>query len=166
MEKKTKGSLIIIVLIIVCIIVFLAYTYSKKDEPQNQTNNNIVIQNTTKNNNITVNNVVEDKEITTEENPQKIEEEESEQDNTKQVEEVSTNKPEVSNKTSEVTYANDEEKAIEIAKKAWGDTSGVYFAKENINSNGEYIISVSANAAVLARYTVNVTTGTCTVQYN
>ena len=163
MEKKTKGSLIIIVLIIICIIAFLAYTYSKKDAQGNQTDN-VVIQNNTTNSNATLNNIVEDEVV--EEDSQESEEDEEEQDQTEQVEEESNSNQETSNTNSEVTYANDEEKAIEIAKKAWGDTSGVYFAKENINSNGEYIISVSANAAVLARYTVNVRTGTCTVQYN
>ena len=56
---------------------------------------------------------------------------------------------------------NDEEKALEIVKKDWGSTQGVYFKVKTIDANGNYVISVnnSADTSVLSWYTVNPKTG-------
>ena len=55
-----------------------------------------------------------------------------------------------------------EDKAIDLAKKEYGDSSDVYFRIEQIQSNGVYIISVRDNETTkdLAWYTVNVNDGT------
>ena len=55
-----------------------------------------------------------------------------------------------------------EDKAIELAKKAYGSSSDVYFRIEQIQSNGVYIVSVRDNETTkdLAWYTVNVNNGT------
>ena len=57
-----------------------------------------------------------------------------------------------------------EEKAIELAKKKWGSTSGVYFSNESINSDGRYIVSVrnSKTTDSLAFYLVDVEKGIVT----
>lgn len=66
------------------------------------------------------------------------------------------------NENSEIIKVSDKDKAIEIAKKEWGDTNGVKF--EAIPGNGGvYKIKVidlnSPNANVVEFYTVNPKTG-------
>lgn len=55
-----------------------------------------------------------------------------------------------------------EDKAIELAKKEYGNSSDVYFRIEQIQSNGVYIVSVRDNETTkdLAWYTVDVNNGT------
>ena len=55
-----------------------------------------------------------------------------------------------------------EDKAIEMAKKQYGTTDGVYFRIEQIKSNGVYIISVRDNETTrdYAWYTVDVINNT------
>ncbi|MBR4261081.1 MAG: zinc ribbon domain-containing protein [Clostridia bacterium] len=52
----------------------------------------------------------------------------------------------------------DEDKAIELVKKAYGSSEGIYFKIEQINNNGTYIISVrdAETTNVLKYYTVDV----------
>lgn len=144
MDKKSRISIIVILLAITVISVFLIYTYAFDKGNNDNTNTTNIVSNkvNTVNNTVKENNTVENKV-------------------TNKVEtNTSTEKPH-----SEVSYANGEEQAMKIAKDAWGDTEGVYFSKESINANGEYVIVVTADAKVLARYTIDVDTGLYDVEY-
>lgn len=151
MDKKSRISIIIILLIIATISAYLIYTYAF--DKSNNTNTNTTNTNVVSNEVNAVNNTVQENKV--EEN--------------KTVENEVTNKVETNTATekphSEVSYANGEEQAMKIAKDAWGDTEGVYFSKESINANGEYVIVVTADAKVLARYTIDVDTGLYDVEY-
>lgn len=86
------------------------------------------------------------------------EEEKEEVDETEEdVEEEKEEEPVV-----EENSISSEDKAIDLAKKEYGDCSDVYFRIEQIQSNGVYIISVRDNETTkdLAWYTVNVNDGT------
>ena len=86
------------------------------------------------------------------------EEEKEEVNETKEdVEEEKKEEPVV-----EENSISSEDKAIDLAKKEYGDSSDVYFRIEQIQSNGVYIISVRDNETTkdLAWYTVNVNDGT------
>ena len=63
---------------------------------------------------------------------------------------------------NEEVNMNDDEKAIELAKKQYGTTDGVYFRIEQMQSNNVYIVSVrnSETTRDLAWYTVDVKNGT------
>lgn len=154
MENKTKIIIGVMIALVVGIGAYLVYAYGFNNNGSN-TQNNTVVNNTTNivnTANNTVNNVVENtvKENTATEN----------------VVEVPENKEPENNTNSEVSSASDEEKAMAIAKEAWGDTDGVYFNMEGFNQNGDYRITVSENAKVLAWYYVNVSAGTYTVEFN
>lgn len=165
MNKKTKGIIIVLVLIIIAIAIYLIYTYSKKDDAEvSNVTNSIVIENNTMESDI-IENDVEENNIIEEEEDEHIDEGNEEQT----VEEnpnTSTETQEPLNDNSELVSANDEDKAIQIAKKAWESTEDVYFSIEQIASNGDYIIRVTSNATVLAWITVNVDTEEYTVEYN
>lgn len=149
MDKKSRISIIVILLAITVISVFLIYTYAFDKGNNDNTNTTNIVSNKVN----TVNNTVKENKV--------------EENNT--VENKVTNKVETNTSTekphSEVSYANGEEQAMKIAKDAWGDTEGVYFSKESINANGEYVIVVTADAKVLARYTIDVDTGLYDVEY-
>lgn len=65
-------------------------------------------------------------------------------------------------KVIEESNISDDDKALEMAKKEYGTTDGVYFRIEQIQSNSVYIISVRDNQTTrdLAWYTVDVRNGT------
>lgn len=56
------------------------------------------------------------------------------------------------------TVSSKEDKAIELVKKKWGSTEGVYFSNMAINSRGNYIVTVndSITSKTLAFYEVDV----------
>lgn len=56
------------------------------------------------------------------------------------------------------TVTSKEEKAIELAKKQWKSTEGVYFSNMAINSKGNYIVTVndSKTSKTLAFYEIDV----------
>lgn len=151
MDKKSKIFIAIILVAIVGISVFLISSYvigDTKGNTNNTTNNviqnntvNNVVENNTVNEDNTVNNVVNEVENA-----------------------VDTDKT-TPKHNSEISYTNGEEQAIKVAKDAWGDTDGFYFSKESITPNGEYVIVVTADAKVLARYTIDVDTGVYDVEY-
>ncbi len=164
MNKKTKGIIIVLVLIIIAIAIYLIYTYSKNDDAEvSNVTNNIVVENNTMESDIIENDVAEN-------SIEKEEEEHIDEGNEEQTVEENQNTPsegqESSNDNSELVSANDEDKAIQIAKKAWGSTDDVYFSIEQIASNGDYIVRVTSNATVLAWITVNVGTEEYNVEYN
>lgn len=73
---------------------------------------------------------------------------------------------EVQGNSSSETFEDDpkteEEKAIEIAKKDWGDTTGVYFDVDGIEPSGEYRVLVTKDTRLIAYYMVNMSNGTFT----
>lgn len=145
MSKKSSTLIIIILLIIVGIVAYLIYTYGSDGKNSNKVNE---ITNTA------VNNVVENK-VT-----------ENKEENKKENVEVA-NSINQENQSTEVVTEDEREIAMNIAKEAWGDTDGVYFQMEgNQRADGEYIVSVSADAKVLAWYYVNASSRTYTVEYN
>ncbi len=62
---------------------------------------------------------------------------------------------------SEEVSASAEDKAIELAKKEYGVTDGVYFRIEQTKSSDVYVVSVrdESTTAALEWYTVNISTG-------
>ena len=62
----------------------------------------------------------------------------------------------------EETSINSEDKAIELAKKEYGSTDGVYFRIDQIQSSNVYVVSVrdENTTAALMWYTVDVKNGT------
>ena len=91
-------------------------------------------------------------------------------DTDKLFENVSTSNEEKTNIENEVeepkentevlngTVTSKEEKAIELAKKQWKSTEGVYFSNMAINSKGNYIVTVndSKTSKTLAFYEIDV----------
>ena len=156
MDKKTKGIIITLVIIIVLIAAFLCYKFLINPDKSQDVNEVDMVNNTINDmpeNNVIENNIVENTvtENTVENTaaPEKNE--------TVEQPEAST---EVQGDNSETQADNDEDKAIEIVKKDWGDTSGVAFRVEQINANGTYVISVrNQDSIALEWYTVNPTTG-------
>lgn len=67
-------------------------------------------------------------------------------------------------KTEIEKEVNNKEKAINIAKKAWGEDSNVYFTFETIESNGNYVVYVreKETTRTISVYTINLQTGTYT----
>ena len=160
MNKKSKGIILFLVILIILVLVFLGYTYAfnpNKNKSTNQINviNNIV--NNVNQSNAEENKVIENEvknEIITE---NKIEENKIVENKIVETPSVSTD---IEGDNSETQADNDEEKAIAIVKKDWGDTSGVAFRVEQINANGTYVISVrNEDSVALEWYTVNPTTG-------
>ncbi len=67
-----------------------------------------------------------------------------------------------SSETFEEDPKTEEEKAIEIAKKDWGNTTGVYFDVDGIEPSGEYRVLVTKDTKLIAYYMVNVSNETFT----
>ena len=144
-KDNTRGFLkALIALMLVAVIVILGYTGKIYIDEKKLANSN-PIQNSQNN---TINNSSNENK---EENENKSEEEE------KTVEDEPEEEP-----TQEETSVNDEDKAIDLAKKQFGTSDGVYYRIEQIQSNGVYIVSVRDNETTrdLAWYTVDVKNGT------
>ena len=155
MNKTVKKSLIIIAIVIVLFaIIWLVYDMFKKDTVDTSSDTNIVDGNTGLDN--IINDLFENdmigNEIENEVTENVTSNSSKENDNTK-------NEPDTTEKTT-----SKEEKAIELAKKKWGSTSGVYFSNEGINSDGRYIVSVrdGKSTSSLAFYLVDVEKGLVT----
>ncbi len=153
MSKTVKNSLIVIAIVVVLFaIIWFAYDVFKKEPVDANVNANLADENTGLDNiindlfeNVQTNeqteNVVENENIT---NNQK---EEKQEDKTNEV---------ISESTESVTTR--EEKAVELVKKEWSSTDGVYFSNESVDSQGRYIVSVrdKKTTASLAFYLVDV----------
>ena len=145
----------IVVIIILMIIAICIFAFTGKNKKETTTNANTVAKN---------------------------EQEENEIGN-EQLNEIITNEMEneieniITNETSQNTVENitsseileespktAEEKAIEIAKKDWGETSSAEFLVEGMDDNGNYIVAVrnSQTTEALAFYSVNITKQTFT----
>lgn len=152
MNKNIKTILLIIsVIIVIAVIAIFGFNILNKNENVNETQNSInaTSQNMQNAVNETETNVVNELQNNVIEN---------EVEN-KQVENNVNNVAEnvVTNQTTEVLEddgASNEEKAINIVKKDWGTTEGVYFVTMGIDASGKYIVTVndSSTTATLAWY--------------
>lgn len=164
MNKNIKTILLIILIIIVItVIAIFGCNILNKNENVNETQNSIneISQNMQSTVNETEKNVVNAVQNNVTQN---------EVEN-KQVENNVNNVAEnvVTNQTTEVLEADgasNEEKAINIVKKDWGTTEGVYFVTMGIDASGKYIVTVndSSTTATLAWYGVDVVTGKFDIQ--
>lgn len=159
MNKKSKGIIIFLVILIIAIGAILGYTYGFNFERKQANTNQVMAMNEVNKENVEENriegNVIEENTIQNE-----VTEEKNNEVSEPVVEEKKQPETEVEGDNSETQADNDEEKAIAIVKKDWGDTTGVAFKVEQINANGTYIISVrNEDSVALEWYTVNPKTG-------
>lgn len=161
MEKKEKIFWIISVVLVIIITSFIMYIIIHKNRTQETVNSN-TIQNEVdvsnevneEHNEIENNIVEENNEI--EENiiePDDVEEPEKE--------EIQTNTEEITKEEVENLKSN-EEKAIEIAKKDWGEDSKVVFVNDGISrTTGRYIVAVrdAKTRNAICYYHIDINTG-------
>ena len=164
MENQKKKiiiltSIAIAIFIIAIILTILLVSMNKKDE-----NENIEINNVNEISNVIQENVIENEEINNEID-NTVNEVVPEENEEIVEEEIAKNEPiadpeqEVDKETMDKIESN-EEKAINIAKKHYGETSSVYFSFEGIQ-NGKYKVSVrdSATTRTIREYYINIETG-------
>lgn len=149
MNKNIKTILLIIlIIIIIAVIAIFGCNILNNNEDVNETQNSI--NETSQNMQSTVNETETEKNVVNEVQNNVIENKiENNVNNT--IENV------VTNQTTEVLEndgASNEEKAINIVKKDWGTTEGVYFVTMGIDASGKYIVTVndSSTTATLAWY--------------
>lgn len=152
MDKRTKMLIgILVVILVICVIVaIIAFVnpFNKKTIDTGALNEMLVNEQTndTETNNVEEN--VQENNVSNEEN--KVDNE----SNVTQKEE----KP----STSDNANNSNEEKAIELVKKEWGEDSSVYFDLAGVTSDGKYRVSVNKDTKVLAWYIVDIASGTVT----
>ena len=162
MQKKTKVIISILVIIIIMVGFFLVYTLLNKNT-YNASSNQVItnnIGNSTKNelNNNDDENIIKN-EVNTINNMV-----DNKVDNNNKIENNTANnivENKIENENSEIQEKTDEEKAIEIVKKDYGNNANVSFKIEQINPNGTYVIRVmdAETSLVLQWYTVDPKTG-------
>lgn len=150
MNNKTKTAIVILViaLIIVIAIAVVASINPFKDkdtnaEALNETQINGILNNT-KNN---IENAEQENNISN-----------IETNNIEGTESKEQEKP----STSDNANNSNEEKAIELVKKKWGEDSSVYFDLAGVTSDGKYRVSVNKDTKVLAWYIVDIENETVT----
>lgn len=155
MERKKVIIAIILVIMVILIGVFI-FGGSKKTSKANETTNANVAKNESSINNVAneVTNEVANTVVNEIANTENI------QNNIQNTETSS------STETFEEEPKTAEEKAINIVKKDWGTTDGVYFVTMGIDASGKYIVTVndSNTTGTLAWYSVDVTTGKFSIQ--
>lgn len=150
MKKSTYVGIVIVILMIIVICIFAFFGNNKKV--------NDVLINETK---LNEQNNIENEQINEQTNEVLANELVNETAN----EEVSNEtENSVSSETFEESPKTAEEKAIDIAKKDWGENLNAEFSVEGIDGNGNYIVTVrnSQTTEALAFYTVNVGSQTFT----
>ncbi len=170
MNKNVKNIILIVLFILViAVILGVGYKIINKNENTieegnaiNETSQNMEINVNTATENVvneTENNVIEN---STTENKQEVNEVENKVNENTESNTQTTDKTEVMQESG----ANNEEKAINIVKKDWGTTVGVYFVTMGIDASGKYIVTVndSNTTGTLAWYSVDVTTGKFSIQ--
>lgn len=168
MSKVGRNSLMIIVIAIVLFgIIWLVYDMVKEEPVDANINANLADENTGLDNII---NELFDNSIINEQNDNVIESEEDNNNDT-----VASNIQDEVDDENETTAATGsttesvttrEEMAVDLVKKEWGSTDGVYFSNESIDSQGRYIVSVrdKQTTAALAFYYVDVDKQLVTLQ--
>ena len=155
-----KNFLIVVCVIVVVCLLGYAGEYMNEDAVPTNTVSSNNKQNVSSTSGTKVNNTTKKEENTKAEKEEKVEENKVEEE---KVEEEK--KDETEDKKEPVVEENSvssEDKAIDLAKKKYGTSNGVYFRIEQIQSNGVYIVSVrdSETTKDLAWYTVDVNNGT------
>lgn len=155
MKRSMYIGILIVILMIIVICVFAFVGNNKKEN--NAVNNEEKLNEET---------IIQNEQINEQINEQVNEVAENELVN-ETTSEVITNGPEntlSSSETFEESPKTAEEKAIDIAKKDWKESSNAEFLVEGIDENGNYIVTVrnSETTEALAFYTVNITTQTFT----
>ena len=160
MEKKKRIIAICIAVILLIIttklIVKLINIKNNKEREVANTNENSIQSNIVENNTIENNMIENDEENEITDNTVIEKEKEPSENNTSIGEEEIT-------KTEIEKEENNQEKAMELVKRDWGEDNSVYFSFEGIE-NGKYIISVreESTTRTINTYAVNVEAGTFT----
>lgn len=139
MSKKT----VVILLIVIVLGIICGIWYSKSSNKPIFTNSDL----NEESKNVIANEEVENMEI------ENIIDEENKDDENE-------NKQEENTETYVETPKSDAEKAIDIVKKDWGDTSGVTISHQGTQTDGKEVVVVSSQGRTLAFYYVNVSKGT------
>lgn len=151
MNKKTKIGIVILIIALIIVITAVVIAVVKpfdnkttEAEPLNNTQINTEINNEEANteNNEQENNVINEENNTETTNNEK--------------------EPEQQTSSSDNAKNPNEEKAIELVKKEWGEDSSVYFDLAGVTSDGKYRVSVNKDTKVLAWYIVDVESETVT----
>ncbi len=149
MRNFLKGILVILIIVMLGMLGYTGWYYYKDRNKKTSTNNPQQVNNTP--NQKSMEDKKEEKKESKKENKkEKIEEEQKEEEKKKE------------ENSKEEGSLSDEDKALDLAKKQYGTTDGVYFRVEQIQSNGVYIISVRDNETTrdYAWYTVDVNNNT------
>lgn len=155
MKNKDKIILFLVIITIVVISSLLIFMIVSKNKTTDTLNYNTV-------ENEIINNIVEEKENEIEENVI-TEENNVEQENTNstQINEQQASSEEITKEEVETIKTNDE-KAIEIARKDWGEDSKVVFVNDGTSkSTGRYIVAVrdATTRNAICYYHIDVNTG-------
>ena len=156
MENPKKKIIILTSFAIAIILIILLISTNKKDNSENNEINNV-----NEIRNVIQENIIENSEITNEiENTvNEVIPEENDEEEIIKDEQIADPEQEVDKETME-KIESDEEKAINIAKKHYGESASVYFSFEGIQ-NGKYKVSVrdSATTRTIREYYINIETG-------
>lgn len=148
-----KSAYVGIGIVILMIIVICLFAFSEDNKKENN-----IINNETK--------VNEETTIQNEQINEQVNEAMTNEVVNETINEIVSNEVEntVSSETFQESPKTAEEKAIDIAKKDWGESNNAEFSVEGIDGNGNYIVAVrnSQTTEALAFYTVNVTSKTFT----
>ena len=150
MNKTVKKSLIIIAIVIVLFaIIWLVYDMFKKDTVDTSSDTNIVDGNTGLDN--IINDLFENDMIENDVIGSEIENEVTENvtSNSSKENGNTKNEPDTTEKTT-----SKEEKAIELAKKEWGEDDTVTFSVDE-KKDSKYYVAVKQDATVIQWYEVD-----------
>ena len=160
-----KNFLIVVcVIVVVCLLGYAGQYMNEDVAPTNTVANNTKQNVSSSNKNNSYTSSKKEEVIDNKKDEEVVEEEKKEEqiveENKENIEKDEDKKEE--EPVVEENSISSEDKAIELAKKAYGSSSDVYFRIEQIQSNGVYIVSVRDNETTkdLAWYTVNVNNGT------
>lgn len=153
--KKSIYIGIAVIIIILMIIAIGIFAFTGKNKKETTTNANTVLQNEQKQNEVIEKQV---NEVITNEIENMIENIVTNETSQNIVENIT------SSEILEESPKTAEEKAIEIAKKDWKETSDAEFLVEGMDDNGNYIVVVrnSQTTEALAFYSINITSQTFT----
>lgn len=158
MRRSTKVLICILVILIICLISYIIYIM--QDKPVSSTSIDNTILNNVESENIT-NEITNTVHTTNDINSQNAIEQNT--TITEQVNNVDTNDNIIGKEEQESNEqsggVNPDEKAIDLAKKEWGETAENYlFAVEDVNGN-IYRIAVISNATTIGYIEVDIETG-------
>lgn len=156
-----RGIIVLAIIILLFLIIFFVYD-SFKTQPINT--NAMPEQNIIEDANKGFENIIDQAYNNQENNmiENNVEEPNNEEENVE--EEIVQSDNEEENNQEKDPLISREEKAIELAKEAWGSASGVIFTCQGIQQDGTYVVGVYKSAGSRAEqlYIVNVDTGVVT----